>query len=83
MNKIVQLTKQLEEEKGKLKRGIAARLKAARHDAGLTQEELSDLVGVSRTTITNIETGKQGITAYELIIICGALDVSSDALLGL
>lgn len=36
---------------------LANRLKEARTEAGLTQAELADLVGVSRKTINTVENG--------------------------
>ena len=36
---------------------LANRLKEARAEAGLTQAELADLVGVSRKTINTVENG--------------------------
>src|ERR1051326_8281102 len=46
---------------------------AARKNAGLTQEELAYKMGFSRTTITNMEAGKQNIlstTLYEFANVC-------------
>ena len=48
---------------------FGAVLKEHRQQAGLTQEELGNRVGMSRTSITNIERGRQHVslhTAYEL-----------------
>jgi putative transcriptional regulator len=36
---------------------LGSRLKEARTEAGLTQAELADLVGVSRKTINTVENG--------------------------
>ena len=50
------------------------RLKIARAEWNLTQEELAQLVGVSRQTISAIETGQFNPTAKLALIICIALD---------
>ena len=50
------------------------RLKIARAEWNLTQEELAQLVGVSRQTISAIETGQFNPTAKLALILCIALD---------
>ena len=50
------------------------RLKAARSAAGLSQGQLAEMVGVSRNTISSIETGQFSPTAKLALIICIALD---------
>ncbi len=50
------------------------RLKVARAENNLTQEELAKLVGSSRQTISAIETGQFNPTAKLALIICIALD---------
>ncbi len=50
------------------------RLKDARTEAGLSQSALADMVGVSRNTISSIETGQFSPTAKLALIICKALD---------
>ena len=50
------------------------RLKEARLEAGLSQAELAELVGVSRNTISSIETGQFNPTAKLALILCVALD---------
>lgn len=50
------------------------RLKVARAEKDITQKELADLVGVSRQTISSIETGQFNPTAKLALIICIALD---------
>lgn len=58
-------------------------LKLSRIKRGLTQEELSKKAGVSRITISNIETGKVDIMKIQfgiLIKIAKALDSSLEEL---
>lgn len=50
------------------------RLKEARTQAGLSQAALAALVGVSRNTISSIETGQFCPTAKLALILCVALD---------
>ena len=49
-------------------------LKAARAHAGLSQGELASMVGVSRQTISSIETGQFSPTAKLALLLCIALD---------
>jgi len=49
-------------------------LKEARTEKGLSQSGLAELVGVSRNTISSIETGQFNPTAKLALILCIALD---------
>lgn len=49
-------------------------LKEARVEGGLSQQALADMVGVSRNTISSIETGQFSPTAKLALILCIALD---------
>ncbi len=49
-------------------------LKEARAEANLSQTQLAETVGVSRNTISSIETGQFTPTAKLALIICIALD---------
>lgn len=50
------------------------RLKVARAERGLSQGDLAKLVGVSRQTISSIETGQFNPTAKLALLLCIALD---------
>jgi putative transcriptional regulator len=50
------------------------RLKVARAEKDLSQLTLAELVGVSRNTISSIETGQFYPTAKLALILCIALD---------
>ena len=50
------------------------RLKVARAERGLSQTQLAELVGVSRNTISSIETGQFNPTAKLALVLCIALD---------
>lgn len=49
-------------------------LKKIRTEKGLSQQQLADMVGVSRNTISSIETGQFNPTAKLALILCIALD---------
>ena len=49
-------------------------LKEARSDKGLSQAQLAEMVGVSRNTISSIETGQFNPTAKLALVLCIALD---------
>ena len=50
------------------------RLKEARQAKGLSQAALAEMVGVSRNTISSIETGQISPTAKLALMLCIALD---------
>ena len=50
------------------------RLKTVRTQKNLSQSQLAELVGVSRNTISSIETGQFNPTAKLALILCIALD---------
>ena len=50
------------------------RLREARSEKRLSQQQLADLVGVSRNTISSIENGQFSPTAKLALILCIALD---------
>ncbi|HIX31789.1 MAG TPA: helix-turn-helix transcriptional regulator [Firmicutes bacterium] len=50
------------------------RLKEARAEKRMSQGQLAELVGVSRNTISSIETGQFNPTAKLALILCIALD---------
>ena len=49
-------------------------LKAIRLEKNISQQQLADMVGVSRNTISSIETGQFNPTAKLALILCVALD---------
>ena len=49
-------------------------LKDVRTEKNISQQQLADMVGVSRNTISSIETGQFNPTAKLALILCIALD---------
>ena len=49
-------------------------LKEARTERKLSQNQLAEMVGVSRNTISSIETGQFNPTAKLALVLCSALD---------
>ena len=49
-------------------------LKTIRSEKNISQQQLADMVGVSRNTISSIETGQFNPTAKLALILCIALD---------
>ena len=62
-------------------KAIGKRIKIARIKADLTQEKLSEMVGVSPTHLSNIETGTTRVSLNAIVSIANALNITSDDLL--
>ena len=58
----------------KFKLELSNGVREARKERGLSQSELAEMVGVSRNTISSIETGAFNPTANLAPILCNALD---------
>lgn len=56
------------------------RLKEVRSERKLSQAELAAMVGVSRNTISSLETGQFQPTAKLALILCIALDMKFEEL---
>lgn len=67
---------------------VGLRVKARRNDLGLTQQDLaarlvrSRSTKQARSTIANVETGRQNMTLGTIVALCEELKVSADWLLG-
>lgn len=55
---------------------LGKQIRAARQKSGLTQDELAQKVGLTRTSITNIEQGQQKIQIHTLYEMAHALNRS-------
>ena len=60
---------------------IGMHIKQERERAGLTQERLSELMGIGVKSLSAIERGTVGISLSALKRLCGILSVSSDTLI--
>src|SRR5437879_1262354 len=65
----------------KLYRVFGSRLRALREEKSVTQEELARRVDLSRTSITNIEKGRQRIMLHQVVELAEALDADLEALI--
>jgi DNA-binding XRE family transcriptional regulator len=61
--------------------GERIRRSRERDEHGMTQEELGRRVKLSRTSIVNIEKGRQHLAAHQVYIFAAALKVRPEALL--
>ncbi|HEY0185806.1 MAG TPA: helix-turn-helix transcriptional regulator [Rhodopila sp.] len=57
------------------------RIRIARKDRGMTQDELADRVGVSRSAVAQWETGRAGQVTGNLTRIASALELSVEYLM--
>lgn len=62
-------------------KAIGKRIKIARIKADLTQERLAELVDISPTHMSNVETGTTRVSLSTIISIANALSVTADDLL--
>jgi len=60
---------------------LGDRIRYYRTAAGLSQEKLAEIIDVSFQHMSNIETGKKGLSLDTIMKIAHALDVSFDQLL--
>ncbi len=63
-------------------RRVGARARDRRNDLGLTQRELAAAVGLTRSSIANIEAGRQEFSVANIVAIADALRTTVGALLG-
>jgi transcriptional regulator with XRE-family HTH domain len=61
---------------------IGKSIRRARENQGLTQAALAALVGLKRTSITNVERGMQKLLLHTFIDLAHALHISPTELLG-
>jgi len=65
------------------KRGLAQRLKDLRAQKDMSQQVLACKIGVSRSALSQIETGERNVTADELVRLSQELGVEPGVLLGM
>lgn len=69
------------EERKAINIEVGANIKAMRERAGLTQEQLSERIGIGVKSLSAVERGTVGVSLTTLRKLCEELSVSSDALL--
>lgn len=57
---------------------INERFKELRNDLGLSQEELGNRIGLSKSGISNIESGARNVTNKHIKLICSEFSVNED-----
>lgn len=62
-------------------KAIGKRIKVARIRMEITQEQLADMVSVSPTHLSNIETGSTRVSLTTIVKVANALNVTVDDLL--
>lgn len=62
-------------------RELGRRIREAREKSHLTQEALAVKVSLTRTSVTNIEKGRQQLLVHTLVEISKALNVAPESLL--
>jgi transcriptional regulator with XRE-family HTH domain len=65
----------------RLYKQFGQRLRELRMEAGLTQEDVAERVKLRRTSITNIERGRQHIALHQLYLLASAVGTSPQDLL--
>ena len=61
---------------------FAERLKKVRKDSGFTQQEVSDVTGISRSVLAKYETGKLEPDLEKLGILCDFYNKPADYFIG-
>lgn len=64
----------------KQKFDLLVNVRNRRLELGLTQQQLADKIGISRNSISSIETGQYIPTAYTVALLCKALECSFEDL---
>lgn len=54
---------------------LLALLRAKRHDAGVTQEEIAEQLGTTQSVISKCERGERRLDLVEVRAFCNALDL--------
>jgi transcriptional regulator with XRE-family HTH domain len=62
-------------------KALGGLVRKARDKAGITQDALAARVGLTRTSVTNIEKGRQKLLVHTLCDLASALGVPATALL--
>lgn len=66
----------------RLQRRLGARVKTERQARAMTQDELASRIGLTRSSVANLETGRQNMTLETLYRLSQEFGVSPGELLG-
>ena len=69
------------DETAQFRTEVALRLKKAREDAGLTQSELAQRIGITQQQISYAESGEKLLGTAKIVKLADALGVTTDYLL--
>jgi transcriptional regulator with XRE-family HTH domain len=64
-------------------RNLGRRIRGLREEAGISQNKLAQMLGVSRPTITQMETGERKVSIDELVRLSEIFNLSIESILGL
>jgi transcriptional regulator with XRE-family HTH domain len=64
----------------KVRRTLGGRIRDARLDEGLSQEELAERSGLHRTYIGSVERGERNISLINIVRIAGSLGIDPGSL---
>jgi transcriptional regulator with XRE-family HTH domain len=67
---------------GELETTVGERVRAEREKRKWSQDETARIMGVSRPTLANIETGRQEVSSFFLVGFANLFGVTTDYLLG-
>lgn len=76
------MTDELDDSNSQYYIELGARIKKFREAKGVTQSRLSETIGVNRTSVANIEAGRQRLFAHSIVSIASVLGVTPAELLG-
>ena len=62
-------------------RGFGGRMRRLREERGMTQDEIANLLGTTKSAVSRVESGQRGLAAAELAALSSALEVSADFIL--
>jgi transcriptional regulator with XRE-family HTH domain len=71
----------IHEEEAGYRRRVGRRLLVRRTVLGLSQQQVATAAGVTRNFVSAIERGDQGLDAYRLLKVAGALSIALSDLL--
>ena len=60
---------------------LGRNIRDARKASDFKQTQLAEIIGVSRTSLTNVECGRQGLSVFQLLSLADALGIEASKLL--